>query len=92
MKDSSRFSVKKLVLLAMMAAAEDTALLHRGGLEGWQQAKAQAAQLLRDGITKESLEQMDDAFIARNWSPGGCADLLAVCWLLHFLKEETKTP
>ena len=80
-------------LLAMMAAAEDTALLHRGGLEGWQQAKAQAARLLQSGITKEALEQMDDAFIARNWSPGGCADLLAVCWLLHFLKNETtKTP
>ena len=79
-------------LLAMMAAAEDTALLHRSGLQGWQQAKAQAAELLQTGISTEALEQMDDDFIARNWSPGGSADLLAVCWLLHFLKEETKTP
>ena len=76
----------------MMAAAEDTALLHRSGLQGWQQAKAQAAELLQTGISTEALEQMDDDFIARNWSPGGSADLLAVCWLLHFLKEETKTP
>ena len=75
-------------LMAMMAVSEDTALLHRAGPEGWVQASAKAAQLLQTGITKETLEQTDDCFIANNWSPGGSADLLAVCYLLHFLEKE----
>ena len=77
-----------LALIAMMAVAEDTALLHRSGIEGWQQAKTLSAQLLASGVTKETMEQLDEDFIAHNWSPGGCADLLAVCWFLRFLKEE----
>ena len=76
-------------LLAMMAVAEDTALLHRGGVEGWEAVKTQAAALLQIGVTTQALEQMDDAMIQRNWSPGGCADLLAVCYFLHFLQEES---
>ena len=75
-------------LIAMIAVAEDTALLHRSGIEGWQQARALAAQLLDSGVTQEALEQLDADFIARSWSPGGCADLLAVCWFLRFLSEE----
>lgn len=75
-------------LVAMMAAAEDTALLHRSGMDGWESAKAQASALLHQGITKEALMQMDDDFIRRSWSPGGSADLLAVCYLLHFLQTE----
>ena len=76
-------------LAAMMAVAEDTALLHRGGLEGWASVKSQAAQLLNTGVTTEALEQMDETFILHNWSPGGSADLLAVCYLLHFLQNQT---
>ena len=30
-----------------------------------------------------NFEALDDAFIARNLSPGGCADLLAVTYFLH---------
>ena len=38
--------------------------------------------------TKETLEHLDNAFIRDNLSPGGTADLLALTYLLHFLKEE----
>lgn len=67
-------------LLALIAAAEDTNLLTRGGPEG-QQWAAQIVQRMQDP------EELDRVFIERNLSPGGCADLLAVCWLLHFLRE-----
>lgn len=36
---------------------------------------------------KKRLEELDDDFIRRNISPGGCADLLAATWLLHRLGE-----
>ena len=75
-------------LLAMMANAEDTALLNRGGMEGWQWAKKRAAQILQDGVTAEALRTLDREMIERNLSPGGSADLLAVCYFLYFLQEE----
>ena len=35
-----------------------------------------------------AVESMDDAFIAKNLSPGGCADLLAVTYFLYALTHE----
>ena len=75
-------------LLALMAVCEDTALVHRVGYAGWQEVKLRAEQLLQEGVTRQSLERFDRDMMARNASPGGSADLLALCWLLHFLKEE----
>ena len=63
---------------------EDTNLYHRGGRDGAQWAAEEAKALLpRPG--KEQIAQLDDAFIARNLSPGGCADLLAATYFLHTL-------
>ena len=39
--------------------------------------------------TKETLERLDAEFIRDNLSPGGTADLLALVYMLHFLKEES---
>ena len=69
-------------LLALIRSTEDTNLLSRGGWEGQQWAVA-AANTIADP------HELDQAYIARNLSPGGCADLLAVCWMLYFLKTET---
>jgi len=74
-------------LLAMMTEAEDTALLHRGGMDGWRFVREQAARLASD-YGKTQMLAFDREMIARNLSPGGSADLLAVCYLLHFLEEE----
>ena len=43
--------------------------------------------LLEQGVTRDALERFDRELIAQNASPGGSADLLALCWLLHFLQE-----
>lgn len=77
-------------LLAMLAHAVDTNLIARGGLEAQREAAAYTAELLeREPFPcRETLEELDQWFIRRNLSPGGSADLLAVCYLLHFLRTE----
>ena len=74
-------------LLALIAQTQDTNLLKRGGPEGQQWAAEQAERLLGSSDRK-LLEELDHAFIQRNLSPGGAADLLAVCYFLHFVKHE----
>lgn len=79
-------------LLAMLAGAVDTNLIARGGLDAQRQAAAHTARLLeREPFpSREALEELDEWFIQRNLSPGGSADLLAVCYLLHFLRTEER--
>ena len=75
-----------VALLHLIAHSEDTNLYHRGGPEGAQWASAEAKKLL-PYPTEAQLAQLDDAFIERNLSPGGCADLLAVTYFLHSLHQ-----
>lgn len=71
-------------LIYLIAHVRDTNLLHRGGTEGADFA-ARAARALLPRPTREAVEALDDAFIARRLSPGGCADLLAAALLLDRL-------
>jgi len=77
-------------LLALLAHTEDTNLIARGGIAAQRAAAEEAAALLRREPYpgREALEALDRAYIRKNLSPGGSADLLAVCWFLHFLREE----
>lgn len=74
-------------LLALIAATEDTNLIHRSSLAEQKATAAKIADLIRENPypSKEVLEQLDDDFIRKNLSPGGCADLLAITYFLHFL-------
>ncbi|HAG1966920.1 TPA: triphosphoribosyl-dephospho-CoA synthase CitG [Salmonella enterica] len=79
-------------LLTLMANNDDTNLVSRGGIEGLNFARREATALLKDGgmahpQAKERLAALDDAFIAKNLSPGGSADLLAVTWFLANLPK-----
>lgn len=75
-------------LLAIMTRLEDTSLIARGGLEKAREIRDYADYLLSgEVVEKEKLEEMDRKFIEQNLSPGGAADLLAVCFFLHFMKE-----
>lgn len=77
-------------LLQLLAYNRDTNLVSRGGMEGLAFVQAEAGRLLEAGGVShpdylERLAALDDALIARNLSPGGSADLLAVTWFLaHF--------
>lgn len=82
-------------LLHLMAWNNDTNLVSRGALKGLYYVQQQAQKMLWEGGVLmrgglEALQAFDDELIARNLSPGGSADLLAVTWFLsHFPKGET---
>ncbi|MBP3304627.1 MAG: triphosphoribosyl-dephospho-CoA synthase CitG [Oscillospiraceae bacterium] len=75
-----------VALLHLIAGVSDTNLYHRGGAEGARYA-AEAAAALLSAPTIARLEALDDAFIARRLSPGGCADLLAATYFLDRLSK-----
>lgn len=79
-------------LLALLAHTEDTNMIARGGIEAQRETAEALLRLLRDEPYpgRETLDGLDRAFIGRNLSPGGSADLLALCYLLHFLREEAE--
>lgn len=74
-------------LFEVMAVLDDTNLAHRGGLEGLRWAQQQARAFVEAGgvAHPDAIDQaqaLHAAFVARNLSPGGAADLLAAaCWL-----------
>lgn len=80
----------RAALLALMAAEVDTNLVARGGLESARWASREAAALLAREPCPEaaSLEALNRRFVEKNLSPGGSADLLAVCCFLRFLKTD----
>ena len=84
-------------LLWILAKTEDTNILWRGGMEGLAYARASAAEALELGgvTTKEGQEHvlaMRDEFTARNLSPGGSADILALAafFLLLYQYEQNR--
>ena len=76
-----------ITLLHLIAHVEDTNLYHRGGPEGAAWAVGAVKTLLQQEPYPSiaAMEALDDAFILRNLSPGGCADLLAVTYFLSSL-------
>lgn len=79
-------------LLHLMAHSDDSNIVSRGGLLGLEYVRRQATALLaqggvfcRDGLA--AIQRFDRDMIARNLSPGGSADLLAVTWLLYAIEK-----
>ena len=89
----SRDEAGAAVLINIIAHTTDTNLIHRSDI-ATQQAVAETAGRLIDEAEsmcpeKTLLEELDRDYIRRNLSPGGSADLLAVCWFLHLLETES---
>jgi triphosphoribosyl-dephospho-CoA synthase len=68
---------------ALIAAVEDTNLLHRGGMDGLRFARLDARRFIAGGgIGKPDwrarARAVHERFVARRLSPGGSADLLAM--------------
>ncbi|SNY93198.1 triphosphoribosyl-dephospho-CoA synthase [Cohaesibacter sp. ES.047] len=74
-------------MLELLAHNRDTNLVTRGGIEELFLVRRLARDLRKTGGVNsdrfhEDLMAMDDDLIARNLSPGGSADLVAVTWFL----------
>ncbi|KVN53042.1 MULTISPECIES: triphosphoribosyl-dephospho-CoA synthase MdcB [Burkholderia] len=78
---------------ALIAALDDTNLLHRGGQDGLDFARATArAFVARGGVRARDWRlraaAAHRAFVARRLSPGGAADLLAMSVFVDVLEAE----
>ena len=74
-----------ITLLHLIAEVEDTNLIARGSIDLAGEAREKAASLLPHP-TGEQLQKLDQWFMERNLSPGGCADLLAaVCFVRRLI-------
>lgn len=72
-------------LCRLMMQVEDTNVIKRSDTQTLEQIKAQAKEIFEKGDIYVAFEKLNDAFTEKNISPGGCADLLAVCYLLYFI-------
>jgi triphosphoribosyl-dephospho-CoA synthase len=82
---------------ALIAKVSDTNLLHRGGPEGAAFAADQAAAFLAAGGIGQAewraqAASVHAAFVARNLSPGGCADLLAMTLFVEGIENRSFRP
>lgn len=81
--DRNRAGVE--TLLHLIAQVEDTNMISRGGLEGAKAGAEKTAELLKTEFSLSDVEELNGWFVARNLSPGGCADLLAAVYFIHSL-------
>lgn len=84
-------------LFSVMAVLEDTNLLHRGGPEGLLFARALTNEFLQDGGVArdhwcERALRVHQLMVARNLSPGGSADLLAMTMFVDRVHSPGDTP
>lgn len=81
-------------LLHIIANAADTNLMARSDYETMKQVQKKIQALLEQNLAPdeylEEIYRLDDAFIQRNLSPGGSADMLALTYFIYSLKEDAK--
>jgi triphosphoribosyl-dephospho-CoA synthase len=78
-------------LFAVMAVLDDTNLYHRGGVAGVEFVKRKSVAFLAAGGVcsphwRDRVASLDSAFVQRNLSPGGAADMLAAALFLRKLR------
>ena len=71
-------------LLRIMAALDDTCVIHRVGYQRAQEVKEEAKALL-DDFSEDGLKEMKKRYDAEGISPGGAADMLALTILIDSL-------
>jgi len=89
--DMNRASV--YTLLKLIGHAADINVLSRHDMDTAMMTKKEARETVRklaglDGDDMSAVDALDESFIEKNISPGGCADLLAVTIFLYFICYE----
>lgn len=76
-------------LLHIIAHEADSNMIHRGSYETQQKEAQRLQEMLEEAPFPDRvrIDALDADYIARNLSPGGSADLLALCCYLYFLEE-----
>ena len=72
-------------LCLLMSTLEDTNIIKRSDVKTLKKVQSKAKDILGCGNVKENFERLNKEFVDLNISPGGCADLLAICFLLYFI-------
>ena len=85
-------AVRVHACFALVAVVEDTNLLHRGGREGLAFARREAEAFLAAGGVgapdwRARAVATHAAFVARNLSPGGAADILAMALFVRAMND-----
>ena len=78
-----------VALLHLIAATEDTNLIHRSDRQTQLRLQADMQKLLKDDPfpSMDTIRRLDQQYIEQNLSAGGCADLLALTYFLHFITQ-----
>jgi len=82
-----------ITLLTLISRVDDTNMIHRGGYDQSVRCKKEAQLLITESNGSDGVDRMfslDDEYIAKGLSPGGCADLLALSFFLYFVEQEQK--
>ncbi len=76
-------------LLHLLRDTTDTSFIARSDPSTLEQVQKELGALLEETPypDAETLRAWNQRFVAQNLSPGGCADLLALCFFLHFLQS-----
>lgn len=80
-----------LTLLNLIANVKDTNIITRSSIQTQREVQNNLKNLIVqkkiENISTEDIENLDKEFISLNISPGGCADLLAITFMLYFLEN-----
>lgn len=75
------------VLCLLMSKLEDTNVIKRSDVDTLKKMQKKAEQMFVSENFSEEFSALNNEFVNLNISHGGCADLLAICFLLYFIGE-----
>ncbi len=77
-------------LLELLCVTQDSNILSRSNMDTLQDVQKKVKALLAKDIRSLSdVEQLNQEFVQKNISPGGCADLLALSYFLYFMEQQS---
>jgi len=81
-----------LTLLNLIANIRDTNIISRSDIKTQEQVQLDLKALIEtkkiENVDVAILNRIDEQFILMNISPGGCADLLALTFMLYFIENK----